>query len=649
MDNPFLRRATELLRDEEAFLAIVSPEPVRYFLSKAAQKEILYDRLVFVRGTPGSGKTTLARLFEYPTVAALLRNKNLEVHRDLTKAMAECRALEDRSPIILGCRLPMETDYRDFWEFPYPDTLKMSLMQALIQARAVLSWMRNLASSNVNPQDVAIVPRADAEAATEEIGGTHGADVLNRAREVERSLYKITGALIAPPISELDPAAVNAYQPFDVIESFRVRIKSSENAEERVVYLRPLVMLDDAYVLHPKQFESMQNWLKRRELRVARWVLTRLDVLYPNEALRVVTEERSEGIQLPGVTTTRTTTHITLQGESENRSAMRKEFRKMAKDMANRYLRIMPLFNDRGHANLTNLLNTEPTMLSEGRCQELRANINSTQTRFNISASHRQALENEIKRYGATNPAVAEDIRLSMLSVLMHRSHKRAARHQKSFQFDDEVQTESTKPLTADTGVYDAARIHLLHKFDRPYYFGIDDLCDASSDNAEQFLRLAAILVENSATRIIRSKPASLDASTQHKLLRQRASEVVDQWDFPESSVARKLCDAMVKLCLEKSLEGNASLGHGANAYGIPQTEFDALHESHPDLSRVLQFGIAYNAFSVIANYSCKNQEWCLIELGGMVILKSGLTLKRGGFIEGSLEKLAGMACKATI
>src|SRR5882724_10371494 len=67
MDNPFLKRATEFFRDEEAFLAILSPEPIRSFLTREGRQSVLYDKLVLIRGTPGSGKTTLARVFEYPT------------------------------------------------------------------------------------------------------------------------------------------------------------------------------------------------------------------------------------------------------------------------------------------------------------------------------------------------------------------------------------------------------------------------------------------------------------------------------------------------------------------------------------------------------------------------------------------------------
>jgi hypothetical protein len=68
--------------------------------------------------------------------------------------------------------------------------------------------------------------------------------------------------------------------------------------------------------------------------------------------------------------------------------------------------------------------------------------------------------------------------------------------------------------------------------------------------------------------------------------------------------------------------------------------DYNSLAESQSELARVLQFGVAYNAVTLVPGYPCKGKEWCLLELGGMVNLKHGLTLKRGGFIEGNSSEL---------
>jgi hypothetical protein len=633
MANPFEKRATEYLRDDEAFLAVVTPEPLATFFQKPATEGRLYDRLAVIIGTPGSGKTTLARLFQFPTLRTLLRNRALTAYKPLIDTLTSCGAIENERPTVVGGRVPLEGEYREFWEFPYPEDLKTGLMIALLQARTVLAWLRSFGAAGVSLEQVEIVPRVDADAALTAIGGVKASDLLARAREVELAIYRISAALMPPEISEIDSEAVAAYRPFDVIESFRI-------VEDGVAsLLRPLVIFDDAHSLHPSQLAALRRWLARRELKVARWILTRLDALTPSDVL--IEQAPSDSSEEPGLKRAREITDIWLQS-GDDRLNQRRAFRKMAKDMAGRYLRHMEVFNRRGLHNLGDLLSTEADPIPAGKREKLAKQVDTLQRRYAVTPERRKGLEAEIASYLQSAGEDGEDLRLAMLAILLERYAKRIPQRG-LFDENDATDAEPSRPLTADAGVADGARIHLLHRHDRPYFFGIDPLCDAGSENAEQFLQLAARLVSQSETQLIRGKPPMLASGVQHKLLRDRAAEIVRDWDFPQHPLVRRLADAMASECLNKSLEGNASLGGGASAIGIPQEEFDAIPSNYPDLARVLQFGVAYNAFVLVPNHGTKKKIWCLIELGGVLLLHHGLTLKRGGFLERRTDDLIRM------
>ena len=629
MVNPFEKRATEYLRDDEAFLAVVTPEPLETFFRDPAKEDRLYDRLVLVVGTPGSGKTTLARLFQYQTIRALLRNRSIDSHRPLVDALTTCGAISDGQPIVLGARLSLESEYREVWDFPYTSELKTGLMTALLQSRAVLGWIRNLQAAGVSVEEIEIVPRPGAEAATYAIGGATGAGLLARAREVELGIYRVAAALVAPPVDQIDQAALDGYRPFDVIESFRLR------TNDQIALLRPLIIFDDAHRLHPEQLSSLVHWLVRRELRVSRWILTRLDALAPAD---VLLDRAIEAVE-PGVQRTREITEIWMQSDKQ-RARQRRAFRTMSKDMANRYLGQMDVFSRRGLRSLPDLLSTSPVSLSTSKSDAVASHANAVQKRVGMSTERRRSLETDVVSYLSARGENATDLRLATTTVLMERYGKRTP--QRGL-FDDDIEIEPNRPLKADSGVVDGAQIHLLHRHGRPYYFGIDAVCDASSENAEQFLQLTGRLVSQAETQLIRGKEATLSSAVQHKLLRDRATEMIAEWDFPQFQLVRRLADGIASQCLERSLEGNASLGGGANAFGIPQSEFDSIPNDFPELARVLQFGVAYNAFALVRNHGGKGELWCLVELSGVLLLHHGLTLKRGGYLERGVEDLSAL------
>lgn len=633
MENPFHRRATEQLRDDEAFLSIVSPQPLTYFLKRPAEQGTLYDRLVMLSGTPGSGKTTLARLFEFSALNAVLRSTGSADYESVAGALEQCGAIKDGAPALLGCRLPMETDYREFWQFPYPDTLKSGLLYTFIQARAMLAWFRHLQAAGVAASEVTIIAEGDSGAGLDAIGGAKGEPVLQKAREVERAVYEIVGALVPPADAALPPAVTGTYRPFDVIS--RIQIQSLAIAQGKPIQLTPLVILDDAHWLHPAQFEAVKHWLARRGLHIARWMITRFDILQPSEALQAVAEDRSERPTYPGLSASRDVESVLLQSWASRRD-QRTAFRKMGRDMAERYLLKHSLLGQRRLVDIGGLLSEEPESLSASKLNELSSHVAATQTKFKIGDSRRSEFDTSIEDFCGKNN-VGSDVRLAMLAILMHRYFKRT-KGQGSLFGDD---PEPSRPTVANAGVYEAALLHLLHRYDRPYFFGADTLCDASSENAELFLQLSAILVDTVATQVIRSKPAVLDAATQHKLLRQRAARIIDAWSFPYVEKVRSLVTAIAEKCVDTSLQPNGWLT--PNSYGLPQAEFDTLAASNSDAGRVLQFAVAYNAVLVVPRYDCKGKEWCLLELGGPVCLSRGLTLKRGGFLEGSVAELVAM------
>lgn len=631
MDNPFRRRATEFLREDEAFLAVVTPEPIRYFLSEPGGEGRLYDRLVLLRGTPGSGKTTLARLFEFPTFNTLTQNQNFAGHKDISAALASCGALCDSHPQIVGFRLPLETDYRDFWEFGYRDELKTNLMTALLQARAVLGWFRHLKSAGIAENQTEIVIRPEAAEFVETIGGRDGVSVRRHAALVENAIYQVMNALVAPDESSLPEDATRPYRPFDIIERVRIPFAGSDKG---TLDLQPLAIFDDAHLLHPAQFNALQKFLIRRELRVARWLIARFDVLLPQEALQAVSQDAADAAKFPGVSADRETEKILLQSTGSRRTD-RTRFRNMAKDMAERYLRRMPVLSERGLVTISNLLGDTEVSIKESSIKALRRGINTTQKKLDIKPDERSTLEQQIEKF---KRATSEEVRLQMLKIMMYRFDGRRGRRSPTlFEKGDDRDTEVQ--VAANSGVFAAAQFQLFHDHDRPYYFGIDDLCDASSENAEQFLQLSAELVEEIVTQVARGKNVLLTPQKQHALLRKRGAKIMEGWNFPKDSKVKRFVKAVSEKCLAKSMEPNGSVI--ANAVGIPQEEFDQLATDHSDFARMLQFAIAYNAVSLVPHHSCKKRTWCLIELGGMALLKYGLTLKRGGFIESNSADLA--------
>lgn len=622
MANPFEKRATEYLRDDEAgFLSIVSPEPLRTYFENEAAKGQLFEKLIRIIGTPGSGKTTMATLLEARMVATVIAEREKEDHGEIIKALEACGVVEKGVQKVAAVRLPMEGEYRDFWELPYDEALRTKLVLALIQARALLGLARNLERGRPR-STLTFVIRADAGAALEQIGGVRTEDILERARAVERAVYRVGASLVPPREDSIPEAAVRPFRPFDVVEGIRI-----ESADGQTLDMKPLVILDDAHNLAPQQFDLVFRDLARREIRVARWIMMRLDGLTPEVALSDGDENRAPEVKLG-----RDYLDIFLQRLDERKA--RTLFRSVAASMADRYLRRHPVFQRRQYRGFSSLLSAEPPAFSKQALRRLADEVEKTQTRLKIPAQRRAALEAEVSRYAssAKNQDTGPEVQLAMLNILMHRYVNQVP--QQSL-FGPENDPEPRRAMTADADIAHGARLHLRHGYSRALHYGLSTISDASSENAELFLQLAAKLVDRMEARIINGDQPLLSAAQQDKILGDRSREIISRWNFPFAGAVRTMISAIAADCLAESLTPNAWLGAGANAIGVPQEEFNAAVVSkNGELPQILHYAVAYNAILLRRNYPQGGRQWCLLQLGGPVVLANSLTLNKGGFLQ---------------
>ena len=633
MVNPFQKRATEYLRDEAAFLSVVTPEPLDVFFKKHAITEALFDRLCMIIGNPGSGKTTIARLLEFSTVHTLVHSPNHTEYRPLEKALTDCKIISHGDIQVIACRIPMESEYREFWELPYEKEVKLGLLKSFLQARAVILWLQGLRDvAGFDLKRVELKYREGAYVASESLGGNDAEKILKQAIIVEREIYRISAALVPPPIQNLPESTTSPYHPFDALETIVVKMGLVPR-----VY-RPLVILDDVHSLHSDQIFLIQDWLAKREMKISRWLMMRLDAQTPENILGGITFNVAID-NAPTIKKSREITEIWLQNRNEDRRTHRQNFRTMAKNMADKYLGLMPVFNRQGIKSFQNILSTDIGDMSDSKCKDLREKIEALQRRVGIDQVKIDKYEKEIEKYvkGSTSIGLNKDVKLAMLLILLNRYIVRAPQ---TSLFDTETTIEPTKQIKPNSGVVDGARIYLMHKYGRPYYYGIDAVCNGSSENAEQFLQLAGQLVSASEKRIIQGKSSILPADYQHKLLIEKANNVVEDWNFPMHIEVIKLCKRMAIQCVEKSLEPNASLDGGANAFGIPEEQFSKVATEHPELAQILKFGVAYGAISIKRHHKTKYRYWALVELTGPYLITQRLTLIRGGFLERAIGDL---------
>lgn len=621
MNSPFQKRASEHLITSEAFLPLVSPAPLDYVLSDKSLSNLL-DKLVFILGTPGSGKTTFGRLFEFDSLMTLHNRRDHPSFKALSVSLSKFGVLNSDGPTVLAARITMDSEYREIWELPYEEVVKRRLFLKLLQSRCVLLWCKALEVEGIQQEGVELQIQSVSPGAMDSIG-TDIRKLKEMAVQVETEVYSVIHSLV-PRKPETIESSLTPYDPLKYLKEIIINLNGVK------IPLKPMLILDDAHELSADQFSDVNDYLLSRELNVSRWIMTRYDIaISANEWILDHSKADRPGRQFGRDFQVLLTSQI---DPSHKRS-----FRTSALDIANRYLMEMPVFTKGQHTKFNVMLLEDCKGISQSNIEILRSNIEADTDKLRISKDRVAKLEEIISEYSGAE-SESEDVRLAMLRILLHRYSKRTPQQNL---FAEIVDLEPKRELKADSGLMGAAKLHLLHQFGRPYYYGIEAVADGGSGNIEQFLRIADVLVNELEAKLIRRKPnIHLTAEEQHKIITASANKEIDRWGFPMHREVRQIVNFIGEAALNASMVPNAYLDHGANAYGVLLTDFEKVIGKSKQLSMALHYGVAYNALSISPGYHCKNEVWTLIQLGGFPIIKHGLPFTKGGFVEGGMQTL---------
>ncbi|KVA54849.1 hypothetical protein WI61_15880 [Burkholderia cepacia] len=387
---------------------------------------------------------------------------------------------------------------RDIWELPYSAKVKAALLRSLIQVRSVLGWLRKIEGAGADLSQVKIVAREQFEVQARLI---HVEDTLafrDYARSVEARIFRIVTALVPPAehqLTEIGPQST--YEAFSIIEAIRIPAIAGVDGGE--ITMRPLSIVDDAHELHPEQFADVEQWLQGRELKVARWLVTRVDAIGHDVFRHALTSDPERAsVSAAGSTRDRDWVLKLMQKGTADKRA----FKATVKDISKRYIEQMPTLR-RQSIRLEDCLSTKDPVLQSADMRQLATAVKKVIEDSGFAAKRVDLVRSWI-------PAeLPDDTRQALLRILIHRESRRSPQTELFSSEPEELELQSDEQAASrsvNASLIAGANLQLLHDYGRPFYYGFDRLVDASSENIEQFIQLAGALVDNVETRIVRGR-----------------------------------------------------------------------------------------------------------------------------------------------
>jgi hypothetical protein len=605
--NAFKIRAADAPIIETAqFLHLYCP----LLLDQLQSEDLSVPKLIVIRGSPGSGKSSLIRLFEADTLLTLHSRRTQSGDHDLVERLSELGAIADSGPRMIGIYIQCDSSLRDIANLP-ADLGTHRLFNTLLDTRIVVSFLRilrRLADAKILAALTNIVfeplpsgetpPRIFAEACSI-------SDLEDRCNEIERDFGTLLNSFPGDPL----PPSI---QPHARVYSL-VYLTLQIQRHEQLANLIPVVMLDDVQDLYPDQRKHLQGEFIRRAS-IPRWLAVRTHVFGLEEL-----------ISLQGAQPGREYREIDLDDIFQRGNV----FAKFASNVIHRRLLHTDALQQVTINDFRSLLPAPDTSISRETTEKVLAGMVKRAKEGGYASSLRERLDQS--GHAASQTATFSDLHgLEQNLIVLERQANRG-----------EI------PLFPEMGIFekadakteDAATLFLCRRLRRPYYCEYDTLVKLASSNVEQLLSITGVIADRMIYRAELDRDKTIAAKDQEDMVKKSSEEyyVTLEERHRRGAAIRQLVDNLGRFCEEVTFRPNAPIAPGVNGFGLTPEELQnavASRDSDAVFFReVLTNAVAGNVLSVrVTKQGQAGKEKIIFYLNRLLCVKYWLPLNYGGW-----------------
>ncbi len=604
--NPFLLRASERIESDSGFLRLYSPLVLDYFIDNMPGDE-LWNTFLFVRSSPGAGKSSLLRLFEPSSLLTLLNRKSGDEFKEVFRKLKKLNAVSDDRINVLGVSLTFTRNYELLESFSGLQAgNRERLFYSLLNSRIITATLRAVLSlARLRfPEDLHKIAftYTNEKLFFKKIQVPCDGQILyDWAAGIEKEIYELLDSFL--PVS---PTSIEGHSELFSLEALRPECILVEG---RPLFDRMLFMLDDLHKLSSKQREGLIDHPIGKRNSATIWLSERLEAL---NNLKTNRGRDYEELNLENYWKDKEGKFEKLLSSiAAKRAAESREDVEFALEYQQNELELAETYREAKVTLISNI-----AALSEGTI------------RFDVWKDHLIQLD-------GTDLDTCELAK--QIEILIHRN---LARNELPLEYSLSM---AELHLKTDEKVIQAAKLFLSRQFNLPYYFGMSMLAKISTNNVEQFLSFSAPLYERMLSLNLNMTSVSISAREQDREIRKIANEKWKDLDkmIPESALVTRFLKNFSSFCINETFRPTAPYAPGVTGFYIDATRTinlfnveEWLHDNFfSDLQTVLNTCIAFNLLHIKeVMQGKKGQKKNIYYLNRWLCVKFGLPLSYGGW-----------------